>query len=92
VARYVLTDSAKEDLREIILYIAQRSPEAAERVHTKLHAAMKKLADVPGMGHSRADLTAEPIRFWGVYSYLIAYDPNSTPLQIIRIVHGARAT
>jgi antitoxin ParD1/3/4/toxin ParE1/3/4 len=42
------------------------------------------------LGHRRDDLTTEPLRFWCVYSYLIAYRPDTKPLQIIRIVHGAR--
>jgi antitoxin ParD1/3/4/toxin ParE1/3/4 len=27
---------------------------------------------------------------WTVYSYLIVYDPLTKPLEIIRVVHGAR--
>ena len=42
---------------------------------------------------SEEDLTPLPVRFWVVqpYSnYLIVYDPEKKPLQIIRILHGAR--
>jgi antitoxin ParD1/3/4/toxin ParE1/3/4 len=42
------------------------------------------------MGHLREDLTDEPVRFWSVYSYVIVYDPETQPLQILRILHGAR--
>jgi antitoxin ParD1/3/4/toxin ParE1/3/4 len=51
---------------------------------------MQKLAEFPGIGHLREDVTDEPIRFWCVYSYLIAYRPHTKPLEILRIVHGAR--
>jgi antitoxin ParD1/3/4/toxin ParE1/3/4 len=90
MARYVLTDPAKQDVRDIVGYIRQRNPDAATRVRTQLREAMRRLADFPYMGHLRQDLTDEPLRFWAVYSYLIVYRPDRKPLQIIRVVHGAR--
>jgi len=51
---------------------------------------MRRLAQSPLMGHLREDLTDEPVRFWSVYSYVIVYDPETQPLQIIRILHSAR--
>ncbi len=42
------------------------------------------------MGHLREDLAEEPLRFWPVYSYLIIYRPDSRPLEIVRVLHGAR--
>jgi hypothetical protein len=30
------------------------------------------------------------VKFWNVYSYLVVYDPASTPLTIVAILHGAR--
>jgi antitoxin ParD1/3/4/toxin ParE1/3/4 len=51
---------------------------------------MRRLAQSPPIGHLREDLTEEPVRFWSVHSYLIVYDPETQPLQILRILHGAR--
>jgi antitoxin ParD1/3/4/toxin ParE1/3/4 len=90
MARYVLTDPAKQDVRDIVDYIRQRNPEAAARVRGEFRDAMRRLADFPYMGHLRADLTDEPLRFWTVYSYLIVYRPDRKPLQVIRVLHGAR--
>jgi hypothetical protein len=42
------------------------------------------------MGHTSADLTDRPLKFWGVYSYLVVYDPGSSPLSVIAVLHGAR--
>ncbi len=42
---------------------------------------------------ARPDITSLPVRLWVVqpYSnYLIVYDPEKSPLQIIRILHAAR--
>jgi antitoxin ParD1/3/4/toxin ParE1/3/4 len=44
----------------------------------------------PGAGHVREDLTSTPVKFWPVYSYLIVYDPETRPIQIIRVLHGMR--
>ncbi len=42
------------------------------------------------MGHTRVDLTVRPLKFWSVYSYLVVYDPTSTPLAVVAVLHGAR--
>ena len=90
MSRYVLTDLAKQDVREIVSYIRKRNPQSARKVQAELREAMRRLAEFPLIGHYRDDITHEPLRFWSVYSYLIAYRPDTKPLQIIRMVHGAR--
>ena len=43
------------------------------------------------MGHKREDLTSnENLRFWPVFSYLVAYKHGSTPLAIVAVIHGKR--
>jgi antitoxin ParD1/3/4/toxin ParE1/3/4 len=88
--RYLLTRAAKQDVGDIAAYIAEENPVAARRVLAKLRQAMRRLAQAPGLGHLREDLADEPLRFWPVYSYLIVYRSETTPLQVIRVLHGAR--
>lgn len=88
--RYVLTADARMDLAEIAAYIRQDSPDAARRVVKSLQSAMAKLAERPGMGHIREDLAPTSLRFWPVYSYLVIYRPETRPIQILRVLHGAR--
>jgi len=45
---------------------------------------------MPGLGHSRIDLTNDPVKFWRVFSYFVIYDPAPRPIHIIRILHGRR--
>ena len=52
--------------------------------------ACERLAVMPGLGHARTDLTAQPVKFWPVFSYLLVYDPASTPLRIVAVLHAAR--
>jgi len=90
VKRYVITPRASADLDEIWNYIARDNLTAADRVEEKLFAAMAKLAEMPGLGHTRRDVTDPRYRFWRVYSYLIAYRLDTDPLQIIRVISGRR--
>jgi plasmid stabilization system protein ParE len=90
MARFHLSKAATRDLQQIIGYIRQRSTTAAKRVKAELRSEMIKLVSMPHMGHKREDATATHLRFWSLYSYLIVYNPDSKPLEIVRILHGAR--
>ena len=87
--RYLLTDAAKSDIRQIIDYLRPRSPQAAKQVRQDLMATFQKLAEFPYIGHRRDDIPREDLRFWSVYSYLVVYRPDRKPLEIIRVLHGA---
>lgn len=90
MSRYRLAPAARDDLTEIVTYIARDRPGAAKRVLARLRTAMQRLAERPGMGHPREDLADESLRFWPVYSYLIIYRPDTKPLEIVGVLHGAR--
>ena len=88
--RFSLTPAARLDLREIDDYLRDESERAARKVRVELHQAMKLLAQHPLLGHLREDLADEPLRFWPVYSYLIIYRAEKRPIQVVRVLHGAR--
>jgi len=91
ISRYVLAPQAAEDLIEIWRFINQRSSLAmADHVESVIREKIVFLARRPGAGHWRLDLTAEKVRFFSVYSYLIVYRPDTPPLQVISILHGNR--
>jgi plasmid stabilization system protein ParE len=87
---YRLTAEAQSSVDEIGAFIAEDSVDTAVRVLEALEHAFEQLAATPEIGHKREDLTARPVKFWSVYSYLIVYDPASSPLTIITVLHGAR--
>jgi plasmid stabilization system protein ParE len=89
---YILSEAGRSDLLRIWLYIFQESgsPDQADRVLLKLREAMALLSEQPDAGHLREDLTAKPVKFWSVFDYLVVYDPHSRPVQILRVLHGAR--
>ena len=88
--RYVLTPETLAHVDEIGAYIAQHGVDAALKVYDALEEAFELLAERPGIGHVREDLTDRPLKFWSVYSYLVVYDPESRPLTIVAVLHGAR--
>ena len=90
MSRFVLTPAADQDLNDIWEYIAADNLEAADRVLSALETAFQRLADGPARGHYREDLADKRHRFDSVYAYLIVYRWETTPLQIIRVLHGAR--
>lgn len=90
-SRYILSPEAGMDLLEIWRYIrSEASVKMADRVESVILEKIVYLAGNPGGGHSRKDLTDEPVRFFAVYSYLIVYRPETKPLQVVAILHGQR--
>ena len=88
--RPILSEEALSDLDEIWLYIAGDNPRAADRVIDEIYQAIYKLAEFPGMGHLREDLIDEPLRFWGIYRYLIIYRGAAQPIEIVRVLSSYR--
>jgi antitoxin ParD1/3/4/toxin ParE1/3/4 len=88
--RYQLAEVARRHVDEITAFIAEDSVEAALKTLAALEEAFELLADQPGIGHTREDLTERPLKFWSVFSYLVVYDPATMPLAVIAVLHGAR--
>jgi plasmid stabilization system protein ParE len=88
--RYQLTEAAQRNVDEIGAFIAEDSIEAALKVYGALEEAFERLAENPGIGHTRPDLTDRPVKFWSVFSYLVVYDPATVPLTVLAVLHGAR--
>ena len=90
MSKFVLTPAAEGDLLKILDYLEGDNPGAILKVVDALADAMQLLADNPGIGHLRPDLTRQDVRFWSVYKYLVIYRPDTKPLEIIRVLHGSR--
>jgi len=89
--RFALSKPAERDLDQIKAYLlVEAGPAVTRKVLGELRDAMRFLGSLPEAGHRREDLTEEPVKFWPVYSYLIIYDPARSPIEIVRVLHGAR--
>jgi toxin ParE1/3/4 len=88
--RFQLTPEAQRQIDEIGAFIAQDSLDSALKVYDAPEESFELLAENPGIGHTREDITARPVKFWSVFSYLVVYDPQTDPLEVIAVIHGAR--
>jgi plasmid stabilization system protein ParE len=87
---FEFSPQARRDFYGILDYLAERSPSGAERVRVAIMRAIRRLAERPGMGHSREDLTDRPLRFWSVIGrYTIVYRDDQ-PIEILRIFGPGR--
>ena len=89
--RYVLSKPAERDLDQITAYLFEKAgPRVAREILHEVRAGIRFVASRPEAGHLREDLTDEPIRFWTIFSFLILYDLAREPVEVVRILHGAR--
>ena len=92
-AAFRFTPRAAGDLDEILWFIAEENRDAAERVELEIVATCGRLAKHPRIGTKRQDITALPVRFWTVTespNYVIVYQPDTAPLQVVAVLHGKR--
>jgi antitoxin ParD1/3/4/toxin ParE1/3/4 len=91
MASYRLTDDAQRDLDAILEYIAiNASVERAMNMFERVRNGMRRVAEMPGMGHFREDLLDQRFKFWSVDPYVIVYRWQMDPIKVIAIIHGAR--
>ena len=56
----------------------------------KLHEAFDLLGEHFGAGNLREDLTNKPLKFWSAFCDLIVNKPDSSPIEIVAVIRGAR--
>jgi toxin ParE1/3/4 len=85
VTPYRLTPRARSGPLEILEYVEQEfSLRVEEELLDRIEAAFELLADNPGIGHVREEITLDSsVRFWRVGSTLIAYRRAADTLEIL---------
>jgi toxin ParE1/3/4 len=88
----ILAPLAKHDLREIVRYISQDSPQRAIGFGQFLITQAKKLGDFPEIGRVAPEFTAEGLREIVVRSYRVIYRIHweNRRVEILRSWHAAR--
>lgn len=87
---YRVSPEAEADLRQIWRYLLGEAGLAvANRIQGELVDAFEGLADVPGKGHKRPDLTSPNVLFFSVYQYMIVYQ-RAELVEIVAVLHGKR--
>jgi toxin ParE1/3/4 len=88
---YRLSREARTDLLQTWNYLAESASfDVADKVIADLYRGMDKLAQTPGIGHDRPDLTDLPVKFYRVHRYFVVYTAADKPISIVRILHSSR--
>ena len=89
----VWTLRARADLEEIIAYISEDSPDAAEGTAEYILSAVAQLGEQPGLGRSgRKEGTRELIIRKGSWSfgYIIPYRVRRGRVELLAVINSAR--
>jgi toxin ParE1/3/4 len=87
--RIVRTLPARDDLRQIWLYLGEHNLTAADRVIDKIERTMRSLARYPSMGATVAEFRPGLRRF-PVGNYVLYYEPIEGGVRLVRVLHGAQ--
>ena len=87
--------NTERDVAEIVSYIADDNPEAAQRFRKALQETGELLLDMPPIGSMRVsdkpalkDISVVLVRDFD--KYFVFYRPVSDGIEIVRVLHGAR--
>ena len=87
---YRIAAAVRDDLRQIWRYLLdQAGLSIADQIRSEIIDAFKGLAEVPGKGHKRSDLTSRNVLFFTLHQYMIVYKRESS-IEIIAVLHGNR--
>ena len=88
---YIVAPEARQDIIDIVDYIAADNPRAADRVEDAILEAFAILAERPAMGHFRPDLTPQAYRFWTMMGrYMLVYRGGAPRIEIVRVLGPGR--
>ncbi|NDC37922.1 MAG: type II toxin-antitoxin system RelE/ParE family toxin [Proteobacteria bacterium] len=88
--KIVYTTSARADLIEAWMFVAEDSPSAADQMLDTINEGIHLLAQQPLLGRERPELRVG-LRSWPTSTpYVLYYIPSSESLTLIRVLHHAR--
>lgn len=87
--KIVWTEPARQDLRQVFIYIAKDSPKAAAKVLSLIKERTVLLQDNPHLGRTgRVDGTRELVITGS--PYILPYRLKENQIQILAVFHSAR--
>ena len=86
----VWTPLARDGLAEVLAYIAEDSPEAAEKVLEVVLGVAESLSIFSERGRVVPELHDRSIREVFVYRYRMIYEVLPSEVRILAFIHGAR--
>jgi antitoxin ParD1/3/4/toxin ParE1/3/4 len=90
MSRFTISPAAADDLDEILAFVARDGTSRAEIVAGRLRAAILRAAKHPLLGHAHPAIDDPALRVWVVAPYAVVYRHSTRPIEVVRILHGAR--
>ena len=90
---YWFSEQSREDIFEILEYIAEENPSAAQRISVQLQTTCALIAEMPDIGVTVEYIRQHNIRSFHVKNfqkYMIFYKQHTEGVEILRVAHGAR--
>ncbi len=85
----VVSRAAQSDLQEIVDFIAEDNPRAADRWLTAIASKFKSISKQPMIYPARQELGIN-LRFCTFGAYNIYFQVKSNEILFVRVLHGAR--
>ena len=89
MSRYRVSAQSSLDEVEIWLYVARRSPDAADRLMATIERTYQSLAKFPRLGQ-RCEELGEGLRCSPVGRYVVYYRAIQDGVEVLRVIPGAR--
>lgn len=89
LSRVARSPRARRDLIDLWTYLAGHNDAAADALLTRIEIKLKVIADSPGIGSPRPELS-DGLRSFSVRSYLLFYRPVKGGIHLVRVLHAAR--
>jgi plasmid stabilization system protein ParE len=87
---YVLSEAALSDIHALASFVFEQSPDGALKLLDAIESGFMFVAASPGAGRPCPEWGTTGLRLWAVYSYLILYRSDTKPVEVVRVLHGAR--
>lgn len=84
------TSLARDGLDEVLEYVAEDSPEAAEKVLEVVLSLAESLSVFSERGRVVPEVRDRTIREVFVYSYRLIYEVTPSEIRVLAFIHGAR--
>lgn len=84
-----ISEQAEDDLSDIWAYVALDNTAAADKLISTLRQKCQLLAEFPGGGPERPELS-RGLRSFPVGNYVIFYRPAPHGVDVARVIHGKR--
>jgi plasmid stabilization system protein ParE len=91
-AEYIVAPAALDDIDDIAAWMREKNPGSDFDLQfiDEVYEAFAFLAERPGGGHKRQDITDLPVMFWTVMKSFAVIYRSGPPVQMVRVSRWTR--